>query len=99
MLREQAKESQAKPNSNQRHHQKELRRKRDERAFLFDSTMSKCLAEVERNNWEWAIEMAGGSVSEAAASAAGKQPAAAAARSAAADRGDHTASRAASARR
>ncbi len=29
--------------------------------------MSECLAEVERDEWEWAIEMAGGNVREAAA--------------------------------
>lgn len=49
-----------------RHRQKELRRKRDERAFLFDNVMSRCLAEVERDEWEWAIEMSGGDVAKAA---------------------------------
>lgn len=53
-------------NSGQRHNQKGLRRKRDEKAFVFDAAMSNCLAEVERDQWEFAIEMAGGSVSEAA---------------------------------
>lgn len=56
-------------NQDQRHHQKDQRRKRDERAFVFDSTMTQCLAEFERDDWEWAIEMAGGNVGEAAEAA------------------------------
>jgi len=54
-------------NSQQRDYQKDLRRKRNEKAFLFEQTMVKCLAEVEREEWEWAIEMVGGNVGEAAA--------------------------------
>ncbi|MBI4405595.1 MAG: hypothetical protein HY537_15645 [Deltaproteobacteria bacterium] len=53
-------------NRHQSDRQKQLRKKRHECAFLFDSTMANCLAEVERDEWEWAIEMAGGNVSEAA---------------------------------
>jgi len=55
--------------SHKRHRQKELRRKGDELAFLFDPTMTKCLAEVKRDDWEWAIAMSGGSVSDTAAMA------------------------------
>ena len=51
---------------NHSHRQKELREKRDERAFLFDPAMSRCLAEVDRDEWEWAIEMSGGGVAQAA---------------------------------
>ena len=51
---------------NNRNHQKNQRKKKDERAFLFDFEMSKCLAEVDRDEWEFAIEMSGGNVCAAA---------------------------------
>jgi hypothetical protein len=35
--------------------QGELRRRRGERAFLFDKDLSRCLAEVDREEWEWAL--------------------------------------------
>src|SRR5258707_12950873 len=46
--------------------QRELRRRRDERAFLFDKDLSRCLAEVEREEWEWALSSCGGDVARAA---------------------------------
>lgn len=51
-----------------RNHQKNLRQKNNEHAFLFDSSVTKCLGQVERDEWELAIEMADGNVSEAAKS-------------------------------
>ena len=50
----------------QRHRQKDHRRRNGEKAFLFDANLSECLAEIERDNWEWAIDLAGGNVGEAA---------------------------------
>jgi hypothetical protein len=47
--------------------QQELRRRRDERAFLFDVSLSRCVAEVGREDWERAIRASGGGVSAAAA--------------------------------
>jgi hypothetical protein len=47
--------------------QKELRRRRGERAFLFDKDLQQCLGEVDRNDWELAIAVAGGGVADAAA--------------------------------
>ena len=35
--------------------QRELRRRRGERAFVFDKDVSRCLAEFEREEWEWAL--------------------------------------------
>ena len=40
--------------------QRELRRRRGERAFLFDKGLSRCLAELEREEWEWALSSCGG---------------------------------------
>jgi hypothetical protein len=50
-----------------RRRQQELRRRRDERAFLFDVNLSRCVAEVDREDWERAIRTSGGGVSAAAA--------------------------------
>jgi hypothetical protein len=46
--------------------QRELRQRRDERAFLFDKDLSRCLAEVDRDEWEWALSSCGGDVVRAA---------------------------------
>ena len=46
--------------------QKELRRRRGERAFLFDKELATCLGELDREDWEFAIQMAGGDVAAAA---------------------------------
>ena len=46
--------------------QRELRQRRGERAFLFDKDLSRCLAEVDREEWEWALSSCGGDVAEAA---------------------------------
>ena len=40
--------------------QRGLRRRRGERAFLFDKGLSRCLAEFEREEWEWALSSCGG---------------------------------------
>jgi hypothetical protein len=52
----------------QRHseEQRELRQRRDDRAFLFDKDLSRFLAEVDRNEWEWALSSCGGDVVRAA---------------------------------
>ena len=46
--------------------QRALRRRRGERAFLFDEDLSRCLGEVARDEWEIAISICGGDVSLAA---------------------------------
>jgi hypothetical protein len=46
--------------------QRELRRRRGERAFLFDNGLSRCLAEFGREEWEWALSSCGGDVARAA---------------------------------
>jgi hypothetical protein len=46
--------------------QRELRERRDERAFLFDKDLSRCLGEVDRAKWEWALSSCGGDVVRAA---------------------------------
>jgi len=46
--------------------QRELRRRRNERAYIFDGDLSRCLGEVERERWEFAIELSGGEVVAAA---------------------------------
>ena len=38
------------------------RRRRGERAFLFDKDLSRCLADVEHDDWELAISNVGGDV-------------------------------------
>lgn len=42
--------------------QRELRRRRGERAFLFDKSLGRCLGEVPRDDWESAISVCGGDV-------------------------------------
>ena len=49
-----------------RNRQRQLRRKRGEKAFIFDAEFSSCLGEVDREDWEFAISVCGGSVAEAA---------------------------------
>ncbi len=46
--------------------QKDLRRRRGERAFLFDKDLSRCLGDVDRDDWEFAIAISGGDVALAA---------------------------------
>jgi hypothetical protein len=46
--------------------QRELRERRDERAFLFDKDLSRCLGEVDRAKWEWALSSCRGDVARAA---------------------------------
>jgi len=48
------------------HRQRKLRRRRDERAFLFDPSLSKCFGSVEREDWEDAVRMFGGDITAAA---------------------------------
>jgi hypothetical protein len=46
--------------------QRDLRQRRGERAFVFDPDISRCLGEVDRDHWEFAIAMSGGDVASAA---------------------------------
>lgn len=46
--------------------QKNLRRRRNERAFLFDKDLSRCLGDINRDEWEFAISISGGDVAAAA---------------------------------
>ena len=46
--------------------QRELREHRGEQAFLFDKDLSRCVAEVDRDEWEWALSSCGGDVVRAA---------------------------------
>lgn len=46
--------------------QKELRRRRDEHVFLFDGDFSRCIGQADREAWEFAISICGGSVAQAA---------------------------------
>jgi hypothetical protein len=46
--------------------QRKLRRRRDERAFLFDKDLSLCLGDIDRDEWESAISICGGDVAAAA---------------------------------
>ena len=46
--------------------QRELRRRRGERAFLFDKDLSRCLGEVEREEWELVLSLHCGDVCLAA---------------------------------
>lgn len=46
--------------------QRQLRERRGERAFLFDKDLSRCLGEVEREEWVLAVSMHGGDVCNAA---------------------------------
>jgi hypothetical protein len=53
------------PDSNRRK-QKQLRKGRAEKAFLFDKDLSRCFGEVDREDWELSISANGGSVADAA---------------------------------
>lgn len=46
--------------------QRELRRRRGERAFLFDKEVSHCLGSVNREEWEFAVPLCRGDVAAAA---------------------------------
>ena len=46
--------------------QRQLRERRGERAFLFDKDLSRCLGEVEREEWELVVSLHGGDVCNAA---------------------------------
>ena len=46
--------------------QRDLRRRRGERAFLFDSDFTRCLGTVDREQWEFTISIHGGDVVAAA---------------------------------
>jgi uncharacterized protein with von Willebrand factor type A (vWA) domain len=46
--------------------QRARRQRRGERAFLFDSSLNRCLAEFERDDWEWALSACGGDTLRAA---------------------------------
>jgi len=48
------------------HRQRKLRKARNERAFIFTSDLSKCLARIEREDWEYAIASTGGNPADAA---------------------------------
>ena len=52
--------------SQKRSEQRQLRRRRGERAFLFDDGLSGVLAEFDREEWEWALSECGGNTAEAA---------------------------------
>jgi hypothetical protein len=53
-------------NAKRSRQQRDLRRRRGERAFLFDKELSRCLGEVAREEWEDAISLCGGDVADAA---------------------------------
>ncbi|MHB1712453.1 MAG: hypothetical protein ACYCV7_13810 [Acidimicrobiales bacterium] len=42
--------------------QRQLRKRRGERAFLFDKDLSRCLGEVDREEWELVLSLYGGDV-------------------------------------
>ena len=46
--------------------QRARRQRRGERAFLFDSSLNRCLGEFEREDWEWALSSCGGDTLRAA---------------------------------
>ncbi len=48
------------------HEQRDLRRRRSERAFLFDKDLTRCFGDVNRSDWEFAISSCGGDVAAAA---------------------------------
>ena len=50
---------------NRSREQKALRRRRNERAFLFDKDLVRCLGDVDRDEWELAISLSGGDVAAA----------------------------------
>ncbi len=45
---------------------RQLRRRRGERAFLFDMSLSRCVAQFEREEWESALSSCGGDAVRAA---------------------------------
>ena len=45
--------------------QKAIRRRRNERAFLFDNKLTRCIGEIDREDWEFAISISGGDVATA----------------------------------
>jgi len=47
---------------NRSRQQRKLRKRRGERAFLFDKDLSQCLGDVDRDDWEFAISAHGGDV-------------------------------------
>ena len=49
------------------HKQRQLRQRRGERSFIFTADLSRCLGEVDREEWEDAVAFGGGSVAEGAA--------------------------------
>lgn len=53
--------------SDRSRNQKVLRRRHNERAFLFDKDLALCLGDVDREEWELAIWICGGDVAAAAA--------------------------------
>ena len=55
----------AKHKQNRSREQKDLRRRRNERAFLFDKDLTRCLGDVDRDDWEFAISISGGDVAAA----------------------------------
>jgi len=48
-------------------HQRELRKLRNENAFLFDEALTQCFGQVPREQWEEVISACGGRIWEAAA--------------------------------
>ena len=46
--------------------QRQLRRRRGERAFLFDKNLDSLLGDADRDEWEFAISVCGGNVAAAA---------------------------------
>lgn len=46
--------------------QRARRERRGEKAFLFDGSLDTCLGEFERDDWEFALSMAGGDTARAA---------------------------------
>jgi hypothetical protein len=57
--------SMAKHKQNRSRAQKALRRRRNERAFLFDNDLTRRLGDVDRDEWEFAISISGGDVAAA----------------------------------
>lgn len=55
----------AKHKQNRSREQKDLRRRRNERAFLFDKDLTRCFGDVDRDDWEFAISISGGDVAAA----------------------------------
>ena len=51
---------------NRSREQRDLRLRRGERAFLFPKDLSRCLGDVDRDDWQFAISVSGGDVTAAA---------------------------------